>query len=356
MPKPKRILVTGGAGFIGSHLCERLLDMGHEVICVDSYFSGSKKNVVKWKDHPRFEMIRHDVCLPLVLEVDEIYHLACPASPVHYQHNAIHTIKTNVMGTLNVCGMAKRVGAKVLLASTSEVYGDPEIHPQVEDYNGNVSCVGRRSCYDEGKRCAESLMMEYYRQHNLRIRIARIFNTYGPRMLFHDGRVVSNFIVQALRGESLTVYGKGDQTRSFCFVSDLVNGLISLMEGEFIGPCNIGNPVEFTILQLAEMVRKKVQEDGGPKIDIIYRTLPKDDPTRRQPDISRAKKYLKWEPKVMLEDGLSKTIADFKQRAKEEPELLFCVHQVEAKPITLEDTTLTPTNGDVAASVGQMVG
>lgn len=322
-----RVLVTGGAGFIGSHLVDRLMDQGHDVIVLDSYISGHKDNLKKWHGHPKFELIRHDIVQPILLEVDQIYHCACPASPVHYQHNAIKTLKTNIMGTLNMCGLAKRCGARILLTSTSEVYGDPEIHPQVEEYFGNVNCCGTRSCYDEGKRAAEALVMDYHRQHNIDVRIVRIFNTYGPRMLFHDGRVVSNFIVQALRGEKLTLYGDGQQTRSFCFVEDLVNGLMKLMNGDHIGPINIGNPGEFTIKELAEKVRQLVD----PKLEIEYRTLPKDDPRRRQPDITKAKTLLGWEPTIKLDEGLRKTVEDFRARATAHPEELFCVHQKEAK-------------------------
>ncbi|CEM24127.1 unnamed protein product [Vitrella brassicaformis CCMP3155] len=329
----KRVLVTGGAGFIGSHLIDILMQNGNDVICADSYFSGSKENVAKWIGHPKFELMRHDVTQPLLVEVDQIYHLACPASPVHYQHNAIKTLKTNVLGTLNVLGLAKRTGARLLLSSTSEVYGDPEVHPQVEEYNGNVNCVGRRSCYDEGKRCAEALCMDYHRQHHVDIRIARIFNTYGPRMFFHDGRVVSNFIVQALRGESLPIYGDGLQTRSFCYVEDLARGLLLLMNCDYIGPINIGNPVEFTIKELAEKVRAKV----NPKLKIEYRQMPKDDPKRRQPEITKARKILGWEPRVHLDEGLQRTVDDFKSRAQANPKNLFIMHQTEAKPVDDDD-------------------
>eukprot|EP00386_Alphamonas_edax_P000656 GDKI01002046.1.p1 GENE.GDKI01002046.1~~GDKI01002046.1.p1 ORF type:complete len:349 (+),score=128.67 GDKI01002046.1:32-1078(+) len=327
--RPKRILVTGGAGFIGSHLVDRLMKDGHDVICVDSFFCGSKDNIMHWIGNPKFEMIRHDVTQPLLVEVDQIFHLACPASPVHYQHNAIKTLKTNVLGTMNMLGLAKRTGARILLASTSEVYGDPEVHPQVEEYLGNVNCIGLRSCYDEGKRCAEALCMDYHRQHNVDIRIARIFNTYGPRMLFHDGRVVSNFIVQALKGAPLPIYGDGSQTRSFCYVSDLVEGLVRLMNGTFIGPMNLGNPNEFTIKQLAHKVRDLI----NPELSIEYRPLPKDDPTKRRPDITKAKTHSKWEPTVLLDEGLQRTVEDFKERAKKHPESLYCLHQKEAQVV-----------------------
>ncbi len=305
-----RILVTGGAGFIGSHLIDRLMEQGHEVICLDNFYTGHKRNILKWIEHPYFELIRHDITEPIRLEVDQIYHLACPASPVHYQYNPVKTIKTNVMGTLNMLGLAKRVKAKFLLASTSEIYGDPEVHPQTEDYRGSVNPIGIRSCYDEGKRVAETLAFDYHRQNDVEIRVARIFNTYGPRMLENDGRVVSNFIVQALRGQSLTVYGDGSQTRSFCFVSDLVEGLMRLMNGEYIGPVNLGNPDEYTILQLA----KAVQQMVNPSIEIDYRPLPQDDPRRRKPDITRARTWLNWQPTVPLQEGLQLTIEDFRAR------------------------------------------
>jgi UDP-glucuronate decarboxylase len=306
-----RILVTGGCGFIGSHLIDRLMqDENNEVICVDNLFSGDKKNIEKWLGNPRFEFLRHDVTLPLVVEVDQIYHLACPASPVFYQNNGIKTIKTNVIGTLNMLGLAKRVGARFLLSSTSEVYGDPDVHPQVEEYWGNVNPIGIRSCYDEGKRVAETLSFEYHRRNGVDIRIARIFNTYGPRMLENDGRVVSNFVVQALTGQPLTVYGDGSQTRSFCYVSDMVEGLIRLMNGDYIGPVNLGNPGEYTVKQLAETVLRMV----NPKAVVDYKPIPSDDPKKRKPDISKAKKYLKWEPTIPLEEGLAHTIADFRAR------------------------------------------
>jgi len=306
----KRILVTGGAGFIGSHLCERLLVEGNEVICLDNFFSGSKSKVVQLNDHPLFELVRHDVTMPYFAEVDEIYNLACPASPIHYQYNPIKTIKTSVMGAINMLGLAKRVKAKILQASTSEVYGDPVIHPQVESYWGNVNPIGIRSCYDEGKRCAESLFVNYHQQNNVRIKIVRIFNTYGPRMEINDGRVVSNFIVQALRGEPITIYGTGMQTRSFQFVDDLLEGFIRMMNtsDEITGPVNLGNPVEFTMIELAESIK----ELTGSKSEIIYMPLPQDDPMQRQPNISLAKEVLNgWEPKIALVDGLKKTIDYF---------------------------------------------
>ncbi len=305
-----RILVTGGAGFIGSHLIDRLMAEGHEVICLDNFYTGRKHNLLKWFDSPYFELIRHDVTEPIRLEVDQIYHLACPASPVHYQYNPVKTIKTNVMGTLNMLGLAKRVKARFLLASTSEVYGDPEVHPQTEDYRGNVNPIGIRSCYDEGKRVAETLAFDYHRQNNVDIRVARIFNTYGPRMLENDGRVVSNLVVQALRGIPLTVYGTGSQTRSFCYVSDLVDGLMRLMNGDYIGPVNLGNPDEYTILQLAQTIQTMV----NPGVDLVYKPLPQDDPQRRKPDITRAKTFLNWSPSVPLQEGLALTIDDFRHR------------------------------------------
>ena len=305
-----RILVTGGAGFIGSHLIDRLMTEGHEVICLDNFYTGRKQNVLKWIDHPYFDCIRHDVTEPIRLEVDQIYHLACPASPVHYQYNPVKTIKTNVIGTLNMLGLAKRVKARFLLASTSEVYGDPAVHPQTEEYWGNVNTIGIRSCYDEGKRVAETLSFDYHRQNNVDIRVARIFNTYGPRMLENDGRVVSNFVVQALQGIPLTVYGSGSQTRSFCYVSDLVDGLMRLMNGDYIGPVNLGNPDEYTILELAQAVQTMV----NPDTDLIYKPLPQDDPQRRQPDITKAKTFLNWSPTVPLQEGLTRTVADFRQR------------------------------------------
>ncbi len=308
-----RILVTGGAGFIGSHLIDRLMTEGHEVICLDNFFTGQKRNVLKWLSHPDFELIRHDITEPIRLEVDQIYHLACPASPVHYQYNPIKTAKISFMGTMNMLGLAKRVKARIFLASTSEVYGDPEIHPQVEEYWGNVNSIGIRSCYDEGKRVAETLAFDYHRQNNVAIRVARIFNTYGPRMLENDGRVVSNFIAQCLRGKALTIYGDGSQTRSFCYVSDLVDGFIRLMNGDHTGPINLGNPGEYTILQLAEAVRNKI----SPERPLEFRPLPQDDPRRRQPDITRAKTLLGWEPTVPLDRGLDLTIEDFRQRIQQ---------------------------------------
>ena len=305
-----RILVTGGAGFIGSHLIDRLMADDHEVICLDNFYTGRKQNVVQWLNHPRFELIRHDVTEPIRLEVDQIYHLACPASPVHYQYNPVKTIKTNVMGTLNMLGLAKRVKARFFLASTSEVYGDPEVHPQPEEYRGSVNTIGIRSCYDEGKRVAETLAFDYHRQNDVDIRVVRIFNTYGPRMLENDGRVVSNFIVQALQGIPLTVYGDGSQTRSFCYVSDLVEGFIRLMNSDYIGPMNLGNPGEYTILELAQSVQKMINPDA----ELKFEPLPQDDPRRRQPDITKAKAMLDWEPTVPLKEGLELTIADFKAR------------------------------------------
>jgi UDP-glucuronate decarboxylase len=303
-----RILVTGGAGFIGSHLCERLLAQGHEVVCVDNFFTGSKQNILHLLDNHRFELIRHDIIEPILLEVDQVYHLACPASPIHYQYNPVKTIKTSVMGTINMLGLAKRVRARILLSSTSEVYGDPQVHPQTEAYWGNVNPIGVRSCYDEGKRVAETLMMDYHRQNRVDIRIARIFNTYGPRMAEHDGRVVSNFIVQALRQEDLTVYGDGSQTRSFCYVADLVEGLIRLMGCDgFTGPVNLGNPAETTILEFAN----RIIELTGSSSRIIFKPLPADDPRQRQPDISLAMNRLGWEPTVAVADGLRQTIDYF---------------------------------------------
>ena len=309
-----RILVTGGAGFIGSHLIDRLMTQGHEVICLDNFYTGHKRNILTWLDHPYFELIRHDITEPIRLEVDQIYHLACPASPVHYQYNPVKTIKTNVIGTLNMLGLAKRVKARFLLASTSEVYGDPDVHPQPEEYRGNVNCIGIRSCYDEGKRVAETLAFDYHRDNQVDIRVARIFNTYGPRMFENDGRVVSNFIVQALQNNPLSVYGDGSQTRSFCYVSDLVEGLMRLMNGEHIGPVNLGNQGEYTILELA----KTIQEMVNPNAELAYKPLPQDDPKQRQPDITRAKKWLGWEPTIPLKDGLKLTIADFRDRLQED--------------------------------------
>lgn len=305
----RRILITGGAGFIGSFLCERLLESGANVLCADNFFTGTRTNVAHLLNHPRFELMRHDVCFPLYVEVDEIYNMACPASPIHYQFDPVQTTKTSVHGAINMLGLAKRVKAKILQASTSEVYGDPNIHPQPEEYWGNVNPIGPRSCYDEGKRCAETLFFDYHRQHKLRIKVARIFNTYGPRMHPNDGRVVSNFIVQALKGEDITLYGDGSQTRSFCYVDDLVRGLISLMNtgDEVTGPINIGNPGEFTIRQLAE----QVIDLTGSKSQLVFRPLPQDDPKQRQPNITKAREILGWEPTVQLRDGLSKTITYF---------------------------------------------
>lgn len=308
--KMKQVLITGGAGFIGSHLCERLLKLGCSVICVDNFFTGQRGNITHLISNPNFELIRHDVTFPLYIEVDEIYNLACPASPIHYQHDPVQTTKTSVHGAINMLGLAKRVKAKILQASTSEVYGDPKIHPQREDYWGHVNPLGIRSCYDEGKRCAETLFFDYNRQHNLRIKVARIFNTYGPNMHPNDGRVVSNFIVQALNNEPISIYGEGQQTRSFCYVSDLVEGLIKLMNSpdDFTGPVNLGNPVEMTILELAQMVIKMTDS----KSELIFHPLPQDDPVRRQPDITLARNTLAWEPKVVLEQGLEKTIEYFR--------------------------------------------
>ncbi|ENZ81867.1 MULTISPECIES: UDP-glucuronic acid decarboxylase family protein [Caulobacter] len=305
----RRILVTGGAGFVGSHLCDRLLDSGAEVLCVDNYYTGSRLNVAQNLSNPRFELLRHDVTMPLYVEVDQIYNLACPASPVHYQFDPVQTTKTSVHGAINMLGLAKRVKAKILQASTSEVYGDPTVHPQVESYWGNVNPIGLRSCYDEGKRCAETLFFDYWRQHKLRIKVARIFNTYGPRMHPNDGRVVSNFIVQALKGEDITLYGDGNQTRSFCYVDDLVDGLIRLMNtgDEVTGPINLGNPVEFTMKQLADLVL----ELTGSRSAVVHRPLPSDDPRQRQPDITLAKQLLDWTPTAPLKVGLMKTIEYF---------------------------------------------
>ena len=306
----KKILVTGGAGFLGSHLCDKLLKEGNEVICADNYFTGHKDNIKHLRNHPYFEELRHDVTMPLFIEVDEIYNLACPASPIHYQYNAIKTIKTSVVGAVNMLGLAKRVKGKILQASTSEVYGDPKIHPQTEEYWGHVNPIGTRSCYDEGKRCAESLFFNYYRQNKVRIKVIRIFNTYGPRMDTNDGRVISNFIVQALKNKDITIYGDGSQTRSFCYYSDLLEGMVRLMNtgDEITGPINVGNPGEYTIKQLAENIIRLT----GSKSKLIYEPLPADDPLQRQPDITKAKSILGWEPKVNLEDGLKETIAYFK--------------------------------------------
>lgn len=306
----RRILVTGGAGFLGSHLCERLVNEGHDVICLDNFFTGVKDNIRHLIGHKRFELVRHDVTFPVYVEIDRIYNLACPASPVHYQYNAVKTIKTSVMGAINILGLAKRVKARVLQASTSEVYGDPSVHPQKEDYWGNVNPVGIRSCYDEGKRVAETLFFDYHRMHNVDIRVMRIFNTYGPRMRPDDGRVVSNFIMQALNGEDITLFGDGSQTRSFCYVDDLIEGMVRLMNSDGLtGPVNIGNPGEFTIRELAE----KVIDITGSSSQLVYRPLPSDDPRQRQPDIALARDQLQWEPKVKLEEGLSRTIEYFRK-------------------------------------------
>ena len=308
----ERVLVTGGAGFLGSHLCERLLALGHDVLCVDNFFTGSKANIAHLFTQPRFEVLRHDVTFPLYVEVDRIYNLACPASPIHYQFDPVQTTKTSVHGAINMLGLARRVKAKILQASTSEVYGDPQVHPQTEDYWGRVNPIGVRSCYDEGKRCAETLFFDYWRQHRLRIKVVRIFNTYGPRMHPHDGRVVSNFIVQALNGEDITIYGDGTQTRSFCYVADLVDAMLRAMEtpDEFTGPVNIGNPREFTMLQLAELVLKLTDS----KSRLVFKPLPSDDPRQRQPDLSLAKAALGWSPTTELEQGLERTIQYFKDR------------------------------------------
>ena len=311
----KRILVTGGAGFLGSHLIDRLIAQGHEVLCIDNLFTGTKRNIDHLHDEPRFEFMRHDVTLPLYVEVDEIYNLACPASPIHYQHDPVATTKTSVHGAINMLGLAKRLKCKIFQASTSEVYGDPHVHPQTEDYWGNVNPIGERSCYDEGKRCAETLFFDYHRQHGLEIKVARIFNTYGPRMHHADGRVVSNFIVQALQGEDITIYGDGSQTRSFCYCDDLVEGFLRLMDtgADVTGPINLGNPGEFTIKELAE----KVIDMTGSKSKLTFLDLPSDDPKQRKPNISKAQETLDWEPKVQLEEGLAKTIAYFEKRLPE---------------------------------------
>lgn len=307
----KRILVTGGAGFIGSHLCERLLNEGNEVICVDNFFIGSKQNIIHLIDNPYFEIIRHDITFPLYVEVDEIYNLACPASPVYYSFDPIQTTKTSVMGAINMLGLAKRLKIKILQASTSEIYGDPEVHPQPESYRGNVNPIGPRACYDEGKRCAETLFFDYYRQLRIKIKVIRIFNTYGPKLQPDDGRVISNFIVQALKNKDITIYGDGSQTRSFCYVDDLVEGIIKMMNSrdDFVGPVNLGNPTEFTILNLA----KKIIKLTDSKSNIIYNSLPEDDPKQRQPNIELAHKELKWEPKIQLDEGLKKTINYFER-------------------------------------------
>ena len=309
-----KILVTGGAGFLGSHLCERLLKDGHDVLCVDNFFTGSKQNIAHLMGNSYFEVMRHDVTFPLYVEVDQIYNLACPASPIHYQFDPVQTTKTSVHGAINMLGLAKRLKARIFQASTSEVYGDPEVHPQTEDYWGRVNPVGIRSCYDEGKRCAETLFFDYYRQHNLEIKVARIFNTYGPRMHPNDGRVVSNFIVQALKGHEITIYGTGQQTRSFCYVDDLIEGFVRLMDSpvDLTGPMNLGNPGEFTMLQLAELVIKLT----GTSSKIVFAPLPQDDPRQRQPDISMAREFLDWEPTVALEQGIEKTIEYFRKSAK----------------------------------------
>jgi len=310
----KRILITGGAGFLGSHLCERLLNDGHEVLCVDNCFTGNKQNIIKLIDNPQFEFIRHDITFPLYVEVDEIYNLACPASPVHYQYDPVQTTKTTVHGAINMLGLAKRINGKILQASTSEVYGDPSVHPQPETYWGNVNPIGIRSCYDEGKRCAETLFFDYRRQHNLNIKVARIFNTYGPRMHPDDGRVVSNFIVQALKNKPITVYGDGSQTRSFCYVDDMIEGFVKLMgtDDDFTGPCNLGNPGEFTILELAEQIIEMI----GSKSEVQLHPLPHDDPKQRKPDIALAGKELNWQPKIKLKEGLLKTISYFDNHLK----------------------------------------
>ena len=308
----KRSLITGGAGFIGSHLCKKLLDAGHEVICVDNFSTGSKTNIIEFLDHPYFELIRHDINFPLYVEVDEIYNLACPASPIQYQKDPVQTIKTNVVGSVNLLGLAKRLNVPILQASTSEVYGDPEISPQVEEYKGSVNPIGPRACYDEGKRAAETLFFDYHRQHDLDIKVVRIFNTYGPHLDAYDGRVVSNFILQALKNEPITIYGDGSQTRSFCYVDDLVDGLIQMMVSQEHGPINLGNPYEITIQELAEKVIKLTKSQS----QIIHHPLPMDDPKKRKPDITKAKKLLKWEPQVELETGLKQTIAYFKAKTE----------------------------------------
>ena len=311
IPQSKSILVTGGAGFIGSHLCEKLLQAGNEVVCLDNFFTGSKENIRHLLKDPHFELVRHDIVHPIFLEVDEIYNLACPASPVHYQYNPVKTTKTNVMGSVHMLGLAKRVRAKILQASTSEVYGNPEVHPQGESYWGNVNPIGLRSCYDEGKRCAETLFFDYHRQNQVKIKVVRIFNTYGPRMHPNDGRVISNFIVQALMGRDITIYGDGSQTRSFCYVDDMINGIIAMMNtnNDFIGPVNLGNPVEFTILKLAEKIKELVNSESK----IVFKPLPEDDPVRRRPDITLAREKLDWQPSMPLEQGLKKTIQYFEK-------------------------------------------
>lgn len=310
----KRILVTGGAGFLGSHLCERLLDQGNEVLCVDNFYTGTRRNVEHLQTHPRFELMRHDVCFPLYVEVDEIYNLACPASPIHYQHDPVQTTKTSVHGAINMLGLAKRTNAKILQASTSEVYGDPIIHPQLESYWGNVNPIGIRSCYDEGKRCAETLFFDYWRQHDLRIKVIRIFNTYGPRMHPKDGRVVSNFVMQALNNKDITIYGDGSQTRSFCYCDELIDAMLLMMDtrDDLPGPINVGNPNEFSIKHLAEIIIDLT----GSKSKIVFKPLPQDDPIQRKPDITMARKELKWEPRIEIEEGLKKTISYFEQLIK----------------------------------------
>jgi UDP-glucuronate decarboxylase len=310
----KKVLVTGGGGFLGSHLCERLLENDYEVICLDNFYTGNKRNILKLLDNPYFEVIRHDICVPLNVEVDEIYNLACPASPIHYQHDPIQTLKTSIYGSINILGLAKRLNAKIFQASTSEVYGDPTVHPQKETYFGNVNPIGIRSCYDESKRCAETLFFDYYRKYNIPIKVARIFNTYGPRMLPNDGRVVSNFIVQAIKGQEITVYGDGHQTRSFCYVDDLIDGFLLFMNSgkDIVGPLNLGNPTEFTILDLAKLVIKLTKS----KSQIIFKDLPSDDPKQRKPDINKATNLLKWLPKIDLEEGLRHTIKYFKSILK----------------------------------------
>lgn len=310
VPGIKRVLVTGGAGFLGSHLCDRLVEEGHDVLCLDNFFTGGKGNIRHLLEEPNFELIRHDLVQPIFLEVDEIYNLACPASPIHYQYNPVKTVKTSVMGAINMLGLAKRVKARILQASTSEIYGDPSVHPQKEDYWGNVNTIGPRSCYDEGKRCAETLFFDYHRQNHVDIRVVRIFNTYGPNMHPGDGRVVSNFIVQALKNEDITIFGNGTQTRSFCYVDDLIEGMMRMMNGPdgLIGPVNLGNPEEFSMLELA----RKILELTGSRSEIVFRALPQDDPVQRQPDISLARKQLKWSPKIGLEQGLKRTIDYFR--------------------------------------------
>ncbi|SRR5258708_6436577 len=309
----KRVLVTGGAGFLGSHLCERLVAQGHDVLCIDNYFTGTKDNIAPLMQTPYFEAMRHDVTFPLYVEVDEIFNLACPASPIHYQHDPVQTTKTSVHGAINMLGLAKRVKAKIMQASTSEIYGDPIVHPQTEDYRGNVNTIGPRACYDEGKRCAETLFFDYFRQHRLRIKVARIFNTYGPRMHPNDGRVVSNFVIQALRGQPITVYGEGKQTRAFCYVDDLIEAFLRLMatDDDFTGPINLGNPVEVPVLELAERIIKLTKSTSK----IVFKPLPQDDPVQRCPDITLARKILSWEPKVPLDEGLGRTIEYFRAMA-----------------------------------------